>query len=157
MAGRTCKGESLVSLSDFRDLGNDSLGVESVATILHGMGVANDPLFIDDEIRSPGITEERRVWIGFHDAVLFDRIPRKVIEQWIGQSDAFGKCLLRSDVIDANTHDLGVKAFELGKIQLESQYLRASDAAEGAYEEKQQHMLLPLITRQAQRLAYGAE
>ena len=48
-------------------------------------------------------------------------------------------------MIDADPQHLGVEAFELGKIQLESQYLRASHTTEGAYEEEQEHMLFALV------------
>jgi hypothetical protein len=125
--------------------------------VVHDMGVADNPLFIDDEVRSSSIAKERRVRIGLHNAIFFDRIPREIVEQWIRQSHTFGEGLLGSDVIDTDTHDLGVEAFELGKIQLESQYFGTSDAAEGAHEEKQQHVLLPLETREAEGLADGAE
>jgi hypothetical protein len=50
-------------------------------------------------------------------------------------------------MIHADPQHLGVEAFELGEIQLESQYLRASDTTEGAYEEEQDNILLAVMVR----------
>jgi hypothetical protein len=50
-------------------------------------------------------------------------------------------------VIDADPQHLGVEALKLGKVQLESQYLRASNTTKGAYEEEQENILLAVIVR----------
>ena len=57
--------------------------------------------------------------------------------------------------IGAHPQDLGVKAFVLGEIQLESQGLLGSDTGEGRGEEKQQYRLPPLILGEPHRLSDG--
>jgi hypothetical protein len=112
---------------------------------LHDVDVPDNALFVDDEIRPFGIAKIGGIRVGIHHPILLDRIPRKIVQQWVGQAHFLGKGLLRSDVIDADPQHLGVEAFELGEIQLESQYLRGSDTAKGAYEEEQEHMLFALV------------
>jgi hypothetical protein len=57
--------------------------------------------------------------------------------------------------ICAHPQNLGVKAFVLGEIQLESQGLLGSDTGEGRGEEKHQHSLLALIIGEPHRLSHS--
>ena len=104
--------------------------------VLHDVDVLDNALSIDDEIRPFCIAKIGGIRGHVHYVIFLDCLPRKIVQQWIGQPHFLGKGLLRSDVIDADPQYLGVEAFELGEIQLESQYLRASDASKGAYEEE---------------------
>ena len=60
-------------------------------------------------------------------------------------------------MINTDPQYLGVEAFELGEIQLESQSLVRSDAAKCSHEEKHQDIFLALVIRQAYRFANRIE
>src|SRR5919198_2224790 len=124
---------------------------------VHDVLIAHDPLFVDDKIGPLRIAKEHRFRVGLHRAILLNRVPREIIQQWIGEPKLLRKRFLRSDVILAYTQNLGIEAFVLGEIQLESQVLIGSDAAEGTYEEEEHHILLALIVGEPYALSYGAE
>jgi hypothetical protein len=147
----------LVGLYDVRDLCQDRFRVEQMAGIVHNVLIAHDPLFINDKIGPLRIAKQDRFRVGLHHTILLNRIPREIIQQWIGEPKLLRKRFLRSDVIHAYTQNLGIEAFVLGEVQLESQVLIGSDAAEGTYEEEKHHILLALIVGEACGLSYGAE
>src|SRR6266511_1602987 len=75
----------LGSGGDFLDDVKNLLRVEHMTGIFHDVLIADDPLVIDDEIRSLCHAVIRGVRIADHDAILLDCIPREIAQQRIGQ------------------------------------------------------------------------
>src|SRR5262249_47974085 len=88
--------------------------------------VANGSLLIDDRVRPLGVAVEPALRIGVQKAIGLEGGPRKIADQREGEPHLLAPCLKGRHEVGAHAHDLGIAAFELGKVKLESRDLAGS-------------------------------
>src|SRR5215467_14416741 len=117
--------------------------------------VANGSLLIDDRVRPLGVAVEPALRIGVQKAIGLEGGARKIADQREGEPHLLAPCLKGRHEVGAHAHDLGIAAFELGKVKLESRDLAGSSRGEGGDDADQYDVLLSLVVGQRQALLRG--
>src|SRR6266851_2241343 len=103
--------------------------------------VANGSGLIDDRVRALGVAVEPALRIGVEEPIGLEGGARKIADQREGEAHLVAPRLECGYEVGADAQDLGVAAFELGEIKLESRDLARSSRGEGPDEAEQHHVL----------------
>src|SRR5712691_10483333 len=125
---------------------------DELSRVVEDLLEAEDTRLVDDQIGALGVAVETAVGVGVQNPVGLERLPRDVADERERQPQLLAPRRVRHGEVRADTHDLGITAFELGKIQLESRHLSRSSRREGADETEEDHVPLALELVQGELL-----
>src|SRR5205823_8073113 len=130
------------------ELGEQLVVRDQILGTIEDLPISNRSRLVDNCISPLGVTIEPVLGIGLEESVGLQRRPGHIAEQREGEAHLLAPRLAGRHEVGADAQDLGIAAFELGQVKLESRDFARSGRSERADEPEQHHVLLAEVVRE---------